>query len=124
MQTADPYFMISGKKVYKTSCLQAISSAQQLSKDRLRRVHGMSKYPEDKESGSNYDNYIWPLIANIVKIMKSNQVLKAIDTSHEMKNIEFTLKRIETEQIDGKMFWNSTSPTNTFQCTGDNCLPI
>ena len=37
-QTADPYFMTNGKKVYKTSCLKAISSAQQLSKYGLRLV--------------------------------------------------------------------------------------
>ena len=42
-QKVEPFFMIDGKRIYKSSCLKAISSSQNLSKDRLRRVQGMTR---------------------------------------------------------------------------------
>ena len=33
--TSDPFFMIDGKKVYKTTCLKTISKSEELSRDRL-----------------------------------------------------------------------------------------
>ena len=137
--TAGPYFVIDGKKVYKTSCLKAISSSEQLSKDRLRRVRGMSRYPGDKEINRGVESFLLigdpvlvnnskdgPIIANIAKITKSNQVLKQIDISsdNQIKDVELTLRQIDTEVIDGKLFRKGTTSSDTFKCIGDNCLPI
>ena len=137
--TADPYFVIDGKKVYKTSCLKAISSSEQLSKDRLRCVRGMSRYSGDKEINRGVESFLLiddpvlvnnskdgPIIANIAKITKSNQVLKQIDISsdNQIKDVELTLRQIDTEVIDGKLFWKGTTSSDTFKCIGDNCLPI
>ena len=131
--TADPYFVIDGKNVYKASCLKAISSSEQLSKDRLRRVRGMSRYPGDKEINSSVESFLLfgdpvpvnnskdgPIIANIAKITKSNQVLKQIDLSsnNQIKDVELTLRRIDTEVIDGKLFWKGTTSGDTFKCIG------
>ena len=99
----------------------------------------MSRYPGDKEINRGVESFLLigdpvlvnnskdgPIIANIAKITKSNQVLKQIDISsdNQIKDVELTLRQIETEVIDGKLFWRGTTSSDTFKCIGDNCLPI
>ena len=138
---ADPFFILDGKRVYKTTCLKKISSSQQLSKDRLRRVQGMSKYPGEVSSNCDVDSFLingdpvlltnskdGPRLANIVKISKANQTLKQIDITHDnsdqMKDIELTLTLIDTELVGNKLFWKGTTSDETIRCIGENCLPI
>ena len=117
IQSFEPFFVLDEKKVYKTTCLKTISSKQKLSKDRLRRVQGMSTYPCENSSSNNIDSFLLngdpvlvngndgPKIANVVKITKSNQTLKQIDIiqdNKQMKDIELTLKFIDTKLIDGE----------------------
>ena len=130
--------MLDGKKVYKTTCLKTISSFEQLSKDRLRRVQGMSKYLGESVLSRNANSFLvngdpvlsnskeGPRIANVVKITKSNQTLKQLDITQDneqMKNIELTLKLIDTKLVDGKHFWKGTTSGESFKCFRENCLP-
>ena len=93
----------------------------------------MSRYPGDKEINSSVESFLMigdpvpvnnskdgPIIANIAKITKSNQVLKQIDLSsnNQIKDVELTLRRIDTEVIDGKHFWKGTTSSDTFKCIG------
>ena len=137
-QKVEPFFMTDGKRIYKSSCLKAISSSQNLSKDRLRRVQGMTRYPGESSGPlSHEDSLIFigdpllvsqktqgPLLANIVKMKKANQLLTEFDASKGLDGIEFTLRKIETKEIDGKLFWKGTAATDIFYCSGDICLPI
>ena len=80
----------------------------------------MSRYPGDKEINRGVESFLLiggpvlvhnskdgPIIANIAQITKSNQVLKQIDISsdNQIKDVELTLRQIDTEVIDGKLFW-------------------
>ena len=138
-QSIKPFFMIDGAKVYKTTCLKTISSKQNLSKDRLRRVQGLSTYPGEISTSCNADAFLLngdpvlvnhnggPRIANVIKITKSNLVLKQIDITQDteqMKNIELTLKLIDTILVDGKLYWKGSTSGELFKCVGENCLPI
>ena len=137
-QTSEPFFMIDGKRVYKTTCLKAISSSQQLSKDRLRRVQGMSTYPGETSCSLDPDSFLLngdpvlvhkdgPRIANIITITKSNKPLKQIDliqNNKGMKDVELTLKFVETQFVDDKLFWKGTTSGESLKCAGESCLPI
>ena len=68
-----------------------------------------------------------PKIANILKISMFNKILNQIDVSlgeTQMKDIEFTLKIIDTSMVDGKLYWNGNLLEQEFKCIGENCLPI
>ena len=68
-----------------------------------------------------------PKIANILKISKANKTLKQIDMSldeTQIKDIEFTLKLIDTSLVDGKLYWKGNLLGQEFKCIGENCLPI
>jgi len=128
---------MEGKKVYKSTCLKNISANQKLSKDRLRRVRGMSKYP-DKTPADEIDLNLLigdsvlivndqPIIANIVEMKKANVSLNLINISQgteNMKDVEFTLRKIDTELINGKLFWKGTASGEDLKCVGEACLPI
>ena len=134
---AEPFLPIDGKRVYKTSCLKAITSSQKLSKDRLRRVQGMSTFPSEAQTTSNADNLLLignPIlivdpkegqsVANVVKITKSNQSLKEIGSSSSFIDVEFVLRKIDTEEINRNLYWKGTMIQGTFSYPGENCLPI
>ena len=55
-QKAEPFFLMGGKTVYKSTCLKTISSNKNLSKDRLRRVQGMTYYPGESTVTSSHDD--------------------------------------------------------------------
>ena len=138
-QKADPFFIIDGKKVYKSTCLKSISSAQKLSKDRLRRVQGMSYSPAGSTAALDPDSLLLngdpvliqkdgqPRIANVVTISKQNETMSAIDLTRndeELKNVELTLQFIDTELIDGCLYWTGTTSGDRFKRVGNDCLPI
>ena len=70
-QKAEPFFMINGKRVYKSTCLKAISNSEKLSKDRLRRVQGMSKYPGSATPVQNPESFL--LIGDPVLVQQDGQ---------------------------------------------------
>ena len=50
-KTHQPYFEDeTGSKIYKTTCLKKIFKSEPLSKDRLRRIRGMSCYTDQVSS--------------------------------------------------------------------------
>ena len=138
-QSIKPFFLIDESKVYKTTCLKTITSKQNLSKDRLRRVQGLSTYPGEKSTNCNVDAFLLngdpvlvnhnggPMIANVFDIIKSNLILKQIDITQDteqMKNIELSLKVIDTILVDGKLYWKGSTSGELFKCVGENYLPI
>ena len=50
------------------------------------------------------------ILANIITIKKANTKITSIDLSQKnltaIEYVEFTVRNLETEEIDGKMFWN------------------
>ena len=86
-QKVEPFFMIDGNRIYKSSCLKSISSSQNLSKDRLRRVQGMTVYPGESNVPLSHDDSLLfigdpllvsmpnqgPLLANVVKMKKAKK---------------------------------------------------
>ena len=124
--------------MYKTTCLKTISKSEELSRDRLRRVQGRTKYLGEMNGRLDVDSFLLngdpvliyqngPKIANILKISMFNKTLNQIDVSldeTQMKDIEFTLKIIDTSMVDGKLYWNGNLFGQEFKCIGENCLPI
>ena len=139
--TSLPYFIIEGKKIYKTSCLKAISNKQQLSKDRLRRVQGMTRFPSEKEVGEDDSLLLLvgdpvlithekegPVVVNIMTMKKANQPIKCVDITNDysgLADVEMTVKRIECCLVDDeKLFWKGTISGSDMSIPGKNCLPI
>ena len=68
-----------------------------------------------------------PRIANIITITKLNKPLKQIDLTQNdegMKDVELTLKFVETQLVDDKDFWKGTTSGESFKCARESCLPI
>ena len=50
-----------------------------------------------------------PLLANVIEMNKANQVLTEVDASKGLNGIEFTLRKIESKEFDGMLFWKGTA---------------
>ena len=94
-------------------------------------------FPSEAQTTSNADNLLLigdPIlivdpkerqsVANVVKITKSNQSLKEIDSSSSFIDVEFVLRKIDTEEINRNLYWKGTMIQGTFSYPGENCLPI
>ena len=135
----DPFFMIEGKHVYKTTCLKNISSYTKLSQDRLRRVQGKSKYPGQNTSEDN-DNFLLigdavlitcpgegPQVANIKTMKKSNisvNQIKITNDLSDLKNHQLIVQRIDTSLINDRLYWSGSFSGEVIHLTGGACLPI
>ena len=49
-----------------------------------------------------------PLLVNVVEMKEKNQALTEVDSSKGLNNIEITLRKIESKEIYGKLFWKET----------------
>ena len=135
----DPFFLIDGK-VYKTTCLKSISSNTKLSKDRLRRVQGKSKYPGDKDASEDNNLFLFvgdpvlimhpkdgPFVANVKSMKKANipvHQIKIPNDHTELKNNELALQRIDTGLLEGRLYWKGTLSGEVINLVSDACLPI
>ena len=54
-----PYFVVENdSKVYKITCLKTIFKSELLSKDRVRRIQGLSTYPDQADLSTACDNLL------------------------------------------------------------------
>ena len=65
-----------------------------------------------------------PLLANIVSMKMNNKACSEVDASSGLKDIQFSLRKIQGKEIDGRIFWKGTTTGDAFPCAGDRCLPI
>ena len=67
-----------------------------------------------------------PQIANVMNMTKANTQLRQIDVSRDqdLKEIELTLKFIDTKLIGNRMYWCGDLIGEEIKCAGENCLPI
>ena len=57
---------------------------------------------------------------------KNNRKIAQIDITSDhsdLKDVQLVVKRIESELIEGKLFWKGTCG-ESMNIVGDNCLPI
>lgn len=135
----EPFFLIDGKRVYKTTCLKTIMSKEQLSKDRLRRVQGKSQHPSynPAQDSSLYlmngdpvlitDPKVGQIVVNIVSMKKGNRKVQQIDITSDhsgLKDVQLVVKQIDCELIEEKLYWKGTTANENRNIVGDNCLPI
>ena len=140
----DAFFITeSGEKIYKTTCLKKIFKSEPLSKDRLKRIRGMSSYADSMAAVTfgNVDDSMLvvgdPLVynkkgsyvlANIFQIKVGNKKVKSIDLSStdlsSSENTEFILKDISTEEINGKIYWSGQYLSTEKSVDARQCLPI
>ena len=92
--------MENGSKIFKTTCLKTMFNSEPLSKDRLRRIQGLTACPS-KSVNTNCDKMLFvgdPIafseesstslcIGNIVKMILSNKEVKQIDTDADNLNL-------------------------------------
>ena len=137
-QKIEPFFLIDGKRVYKSTCLKDISSKNKLSKDRLRKVRGMTYCPAEKQSTPTHNDSLLligdpllyahstdgPILGNIVAMKKNNISLNELDSSKGLGNIEFSIRTIEGEEIEGKFFCKGVTEKEIIRCPGVDCFPI
>ena len=116
----DPFFLIDGKRVYKTTCLKAIMSKERLSKDSLQHVQGKSQYPGDKDTMQDSSLFLLngdpvlvtdpkdgPMVVNVISMKKGNKKLSQINITSdhaELQDVQLIVKRIECELVDDRLF--------------------
>ena len=90
-----PYFVDeNGGRIYKTTCLKKIYNSEPLSQDRLRRIRGLTTFPD--QSSDICDNLLMvgdpvllnktsneSVIVNICKMTNSNRQIKNIDLNKD-----------------------------------------
>ena len=122
----------------KSECVQ--TETEPLSKDRLRRIQGMSCYADTVASYGNTDDSMLVngdtiifssgnsyVLANIILIKIANKKVTSIDLSANdvstMENAEFTVRNL-TEEVEGKTFWNREHLGQDHVVDAKLCLPI
>ena len=135
-----PYFLDdNGGKIYKTTCLKNIFNSEPLSKDRLRRVRGLTTYPDQTSDMCNNllmvgDPVLYSkktneyIIVNICKMTNSNRQIKHVDLSKDnlsqMNHLILNVREISTEEYDCKVFWTGKYKGDAFTISGTQCIPI
>ena len=132
---------IDGKNIYKASVINSMFSSNGLSKDRLKRVQGLTSGSPGQSIGLSdeqsqqtifigdpllvhFDNK--PNVANIHKISLGNQPKKFLKIEEMKKpNLSFEVRLLKLVENDGnRLFWDGSTVGNVINVTGDKCVVI
>ena len=128
---------VDGKNIYKASVLNSMFSSNALSKDRLKRVQGLTAGTPGTQNSSE-DNIIYigdPLIVhanekttvgNIQKIKLGNQIKKHVTYEELQKpNLQFEVKFLDLVEKEGdRLFWNGLFVGDLQKVNADKCVLI
>ena len=131
---------VDGKNIYKASVIKALFASNTLSKDRLKRVQGLTAGTPGASSVSSDDNMVFvgdPMvvhngektqIAAIQKIRLGNVAKKNISCEEmEKPNLQFELKALNLKEgaDSNKMFWDGTfTSTSSIKVMSNKCVLI
>ena len=130
---------VDGKNIYKASVVKMLFSGAKLSKDRLKRVQGLTAGTPGANNLNEDDMNVVligdPLlvfhsketkVANIIKIKLGNVQKKSITIDDmEKPNLEFAVQFLQLVPADeGRMFWNGSYEGSQVKVAGRNCSLI
>ena len=130
---------VDGKNIYKASVVKMLFSEAKLSKDRLKRVQGLTA----GSPGANRDvgedlNVVLvgdPLlvfhnndtrVANVLRMKLGNIQKKSLTVEDmEKPNLDFVVRFLQlVEADDGRLFWNGLYDSSQVKVSGRNCSLI
>ena len=128
---------VDGKNIYKASVVNSLFSSNALSKDRLKRVQGLTTGTPGQTTRKSDDDMIFigdPLVvyfddktavANIHKISLGNQNKKCLDVYDlEAKNLTFDMRFLNLVEEGDCYFWDGTFTGDVQKVHGDKCVMI
>ena len=133
----DPQIEIEGNLIYKATYLKNCFSSNPLSRDRLRRVRGLTRYEESGSENNLDDNSLMigdPLVVKtkgnakicvILNIKKANQNEKTIELN-EINNFNtlFSVQELKLESIEDNFVWMEEKIEEPFNVLGIDCCAI
>ena len=131
---------IDNKEVYKSTVLKQIYSSEPLSKDRLKRVRGLSKTPGNADSVEgleHLDSFIYcgdPVVAkiqnrcvisNIVKIKLANKIEKKYHIEEQnCPNLILDIHELNLRDHENKLLWGGKYSGSIITIKGEFCVPL
>ena len=134
----DPQIQVEGSYVYKASVVKSLFSSNPLSRDRLRRVRGMTKFTDEGDTNSlAIETSVMagdPMLVNvkgtlrlskILEVRKANRKVKLI-TAEEINDHNVTLDVIilKLETSGENYVWTGNFVGDKFRAKGVDCYAI
>ena len=133
--------MVDNGYIYKASIVKSLFSSNPLSRDRLRKVRGLTKFTDDSTGNSDGQQAIEsslmvgdPLlvkvkdrlkIAKIEAIRVANRKVKTIEVDGLSKpNVMMDVKLLKVEENDGHFIWLGEFVGDSFRSSGTSCYAI
>ena len=133
--TYDPQVEVDGKYVYQATVVRSLFGSNPLSKDRLRRVQGLSKFTESERANVSIDNSIMlgdPVLINVKNrlqiaqikcIKKGNKKVKLL-TTDELNAHNVSIDAVILSMESNDYIWNGDFLGETFISIGLECYAI
>ena len=131
---------IDNKEVYKSTVLKQFYSSEPLSKDRLKRVRGLTKLPgyaDSVEGVEQLDSLIYCgdpvvvkiqnrcVIGNIVKIKLANKVEKKYHIDEQnCPNLILDIHELNLKDHENKLLWGGKYSGSIITVKGEFCRPL
>ena len=131
-----PTIDVDGKNIYKATVVNQLFSKHKLSKDRLRRVQGLTSGTPGDAKQVDENNLIFigdplviyeqhPTIANITNIKLAKQTKKFVTVDElESKNLFFHVQPLDLTEHDSNYYWNGSFAGNIKIISADKCVVI
>ena len=132
----DPQVEIDGSYVFKATIVKSLFSSDPMSKDRLRRVRGLTKFTDDCPR-TMADKFLMigdPLLAKdkgkilLTKISSINQGGRkvksvGIDNMND-ENVSFTVREISVHEVDDYFTWKGQLKDTEITVPGSGCYAV
>ena len=132
-----PTIDVDGKNIYKATVVNQLFSRHKLSKDRLRRVQGLTSGTPGDAKQVDDNNLIFigdplviyaeqhPTIANIIniKLAKQNKKFVTVDEL-QLKNLIFHVQPLDLTEHEGNYYWNGSFTGDIKIISADKCVVI
>ena len=141
-QKHDPQIEVDGSYMYKATIVKSLFSSNPLSKDRLRRVRGLTKYTENGNTNTenlstSIDSVLMvgdPLLIRVkdklqlckIDLMKeANRKVKILQVGNLNKpNVTIHATILKVNDVGDSYIWEGELIGDAFQSSGVNCMAI
>ena len=134
----DPQILVDGSYVYKATIVKSLFSSSPLSRDRLRKVRGMTKYTDEgNDSSLAIETSLMvgdPLLISVKEklqlfkieaIRVANRKVKSLEVNDLNKaNVFIDAKRLKVEEKDGYYIWLGEFIGEKLRTAGTHCHAI
>ena len=135
----DTQILVDGNYVYKATVLKNAFSAAPLSKDRLRRVQGLTRYVDNQNSQTGIDIEDAIMVGDPILIYQHNEISVALVCKLERgsakvkvlssqqineKNVLVTCKTLELKPEGDLYIWNGQFRHSEIAIPGSRCFAV